>query len=66
MERKTIAVVGVVAVIIVVAAAFMILRDDGGSSSGSDVLADSYPTNLMIMGNANLDDYLDNRDVTYI
>lgn len=66
MERKTIAVVGVVAAIIVVAAAFMILRDDGGSGSGSDVLADSYPTNLMIMGNANLDDYLDNRDVTYI
>ena len=50
--------------VIVAAAAFMVLKDDG--TTGSDVLADSYPTNLMIMGNANLDDHLDDRDVRYI
>ncbi|MGN0098176.1 MAG: hypothetical protein ACI38Y_02475 [Candidatus Methanomethylophilaceae archaeon] len=64
MDKKMIAVVGVIAVVIVAAAAFVVLKDDGGS--GSDKLADSYPTNLMIMGNANLDDYLDQKDVTYI
>ena len=65
MDRKTIAIIGVVAAVIVAAAAFLILGNEG-DDTGSDVLADSYPTNLMIMGNANLDDYLDERDVMYI
>ena len=57
MDRKTIAIIGVVAAIIVVVAAFLVLGN-GEDDPGSDALADSYPTNLMIMGNANLDDYL--------
>ena len=65
MDRKTIAIIGVVAAIIVVVAAFLVLGNEG-DDTGSDVLADSYPTNLMIMGNANMDDYLDQKDVTYI
>ncbi len=64
MDKKVIAVIGVVVVVIAAAAAFVVMKDD--ESPGSDVLAEKYPTNLMIMGNANLDDYLDQKDVTYI
>lgn len=56
---------GIAAAIIVIAAgAYVILNNDG--SDRLSIESGVYPTNLMILGNANMDDYLDQRDVEYI
>ena len=78
--NNTSKIIAVVAVIIVVAAAaFMVLGGDNEKSEGdknkdalapvlqkmSDDTAD-YPARLMILGNANCDDDIDDKDVAYI
>lgn len=37
-----------------------------GTGHGPDITEGVYPTNLMILGNANLDDYLDEKDAEHI
>ena len=78
--NSTSKIIAVVAVIIVVAAAaFVVLGGDNEKSEGdknkdalapvlqkmSDDTAD-YPARLMILGNANCDDDIDDKDVAYI
>lgn len=64
MNNKIIAAIVVVVVVIVAAAA--VLASGGDDRAGPGIEKGVYPTNLMVLGNANLDDYLDDRDVTYI
>lgn len=66
MDRKIIIAI-VIAAVATAAAAFLVFgggNDDGNHTDG--VLTDHYPTNLMVFGNANLDDYLDQKDVEFI
>lgn len=41
----------------------MLMSDSSGSKEYN---TDEYPSRLMVLGNANLDDYLDERDVAYL
>ena len=63
MDKKL--TISLLAVIIVIAAAAVVLlnNDDGNKLT---IESGTYPTNLMILGNANLDDHLDEKDVDYI
>lgn len=63
MNNKVLA--GLVVVVIVVAAgAYVMLNSDDGDKLSIE--SGVYPSNLMILGNANLDNYLDEKDVSYI
>lgn len=68
MNTKLLAVI--VVVIIVVAACAVVVTsgddDDSDYSATLDIDDSEYPCNLMILGNANMDDYLDDEDVDYI
>ena len=64
MNNKIIAAIIVVIVIVVAAAAVLTVGSD--DREGPGIEKGVYPTNLMILGNANLDDYLDEEDVAYI
>lgn len=60
------AAVAAVVVVAAVAAALVASSGDGSDTYGADITDGEYPTNLMILGNANLDDYLDEDDVELI
>jgi ABC-type Fe3+-hydroxamate transport system substrate-binding protein len=62
MDKKIIAVIALVVIIAVAAvAAFVILSGDNSGSSDN-----SLSCKLRVYGNANMDNYLDEKDVTYI
>ena len=61
MKMKIMAVVAVVVIVAAAGGAYLLLDDSRGSSQG--YTASDYPSRLMVLGNANLDDYLDEKDV---
>ncbi|MDO5853409.1 MAG: hypothetical protein Q4Q62_05035 [Thermoplasmata archaeon] len=65
MNTKIAAVLAVAIIVVAGAGAYIILNN---RDSGNGLVIDSgeYPTNLMVLGNANMDDYLDSRDIAYI
>lgn len=64
MKMKIMAVVAVVVIVVAAGGAYLLLDDSRGSSQG--YTASDYPSRLMVLGNANLDDYLDEKDVKYL
>lgn len=64
MKMKIMAVVAVVVIVAAAGGAYLLLDDSRGSSQG--YTASDYPSRLMVLGNANLDDYLDEKDVKYL
>lgn len=63
-DKKVIGAVILVVVIIIIAAAAVVLMDDDDDDKKSDS-TDAY-TRLWIVGNANMDDVLDENDIQYI
>lgn len=64
MKMKIMAVIAVVVIVAAAGGAYLLLDDSRGSSQG--YTASDYPSRLMVLGNANLDDYLDEKDVKYL
>lgn len=58
--------VGVVIVVIVAAVGVYFALGNGDERNSPNITDGEYPTNLMILGNANLDNYLNEADVAYI
>ena len=63
INTKIRAVVAVVVIVAAAGGAYLLMSDSSGSKEYS---TDEYPSRLMVLGNANLDDYLDERDVAYL
>ena len=69
MDNKTTIIIAVVAVVIIAAvAAFVVMNNgNGGGSEPTDDDKEYYiDTKLRVFGNANNDDYLDNKDLAFI
>lgn len=66
-NKQTLIVVVAVAVIaIVCVAAYFVLSDDDNDSKDVTVEGDEDTVRLVVYGNANLDDYLDDKDTEYL
>ena len=68
-QKTTYVVIAVVAIVVIGVAAFFIMNNNGGGEQGEKgeiPELDAFPARLAVLGNANLDDYLNDDDVTYV
>lgn len=65
MNTKILAI-AVVAIVVVGGVGGYLLLNNGSDKTSLNIDSSSYPANLMILGNANMDSYLNTEDVTYI
>ncbi len=66
MNNKIIAIAVVIVVVIAGAGAYALFSGGDDGHENPNIVYGHYPTNLMVLGNANLDNYLDDRDAEYI
>ncbi len=66
MNSKIITIVVIIVMIIAGVEIYALLSGGDDRCESPNIISGYYPTNLMVLGNANLDNYLDERDAEYI